>query len=70
MWLTACVTRRWAGRDDADLTENVQVQKQLLLAGESHLSGARDVRWLFVVLTPSILLPYTCQHPNIFPFSQ
>ena len=27
-----CVTRRWAGVDDADLTEFVQAQNQLLFA--------------------------------------
>jgi len=26
-------TRRWVGRDDAELTENVQAKNQLLLAG-------------------------------------
>jgi hypothetical protein len=30
---TACVTRRWAERDDADLTENLRAQNQLLLTG-------------------------------------
>ena len=30
--LTVCVTSRWAGRDESNLTENVRTQDQLLLA--------------------------------------
>jgi hypothetical protein len=36
-----CVTRGWAGRDEADLTENVRAQNQLLLAGRSGEGAVR-----------------------------
>jgi len=31
--ISACVTRRWTGRDENDLTENVRAQNQSFLAG-------------------------------------
>ncbi len=60
---TACVTRRWVGRDEFDLTENVRAQNQLLLAGRIPPdcpalfagSGARSVgRFVGIKLSMAI----------------
>ncbi len=43
IWITACVTRKWAGLDLAWGQYQPEARKKPVKRGESHLSGARCV---------------------------
>ena len=48
-WLTACVTRWWAGVDSVWEQEKLEARKMLENATESPASSARCVRRFFIV---------------------